>query len=179
MNEEEIWKDVVGFEGLYEVSNLGRIKSKERIDEYISNGELMHRRRREVILFPKKLKTGYLQVTLYKNGKYICSRIHRLVAEAFLPNPNNFPVVNHKDEIKTNNFVNNLEWCTIEYNNNYGTHQQRAKEKRSKPVIGFDDDGEEILKFNSVAEARRNGVSNVSHSIYNNVKTIGLYWKFK
>lgn len=160
--ENEIWKDVVGFEGLYEVSNFGRVKSKERIDEYVSNGTIMHRRRREAILFPKKIKTGYLQVTLYKNGKCVYSRVHRLVAEAFLPNPDNLPIVNHKDEIKTNNFVNNLEWCTIEYNNNYGTHQQIAKEKLSKSVIGFNDDGEILYEFKSIAEARRNGFISIS-----------------
>lgn len=177
--ENEEWKDIKGFEGLYEVSNFGRVKSKERIDEYVSNGEVMHRRRREVILFPKLMNTGYLQVNLYKNGKYVCARVHRLVADAFLPNPDNLPVVNHKDEDKTNNIYSNLEWCTIEYNNNYGTHQKRAKEKRSKPVIGVNDDGEIIKEFPSISEARRNGVSNVSHSLSKHVKTAGLYWFYK
>ena len=114
--ENEEWKEIKGFEGMYEVSNFGRVKSKERIDEYISNGEIIYRRRREVILYPKLTKTGYLQVTLFKNGKPKYARMHRLVAEAFLPNPENLPVVNHKDGNKLNNDVSNLEWTSYSEN---------------------------------------------------------------
>ena len=103
---EEIWKDIKGYEGLYQVSNLGRVKS-------LKFGK-------ERILKPGRKKIGYLIVLLYDNNG-ICKwfRIHRLVAEAFIPNPNNLPEVNHKDEDKSNNRVSNLEWCTRQYNNEY------------------------------------------------------------
>ena len=112
----EIWKDVVYFEGLYQVSNLGRVKSLN----YSRTG-------REKVLKPSKTN-GYLQVYLYKEGKSKRFSIHRLVAFAFIPNPNNLPIVNHKDEDKSNNCVDNLEWCTVAYNNNYGTKNQRQAE---------------------------------------------------
>ena len=73
---------------------------------------------------------GYKQINLYKDGKMKRYLVHRLVAIAFIPNPNNLPVVNHKDECKSNNNVNNLEWCTYEYNNNYGTKKERLSESK-------------------------------------------------
>ena len=111
----EIWKPVVGYENLYEVSNLGRVKSlKDNKGRY-----------REKIKSSSDNGRGYLNVCLYKNGKGKRCYIHRLVAEAFLDNPNNYPIINHKDENKQNNHVSNLEWCDYEYNNTYGTCVQR------------------------------------------------------
>lgn len=111
----EIWKDIKGYEGLYQVSNKGRVKS------------LNYRRiGKEGILKGRPDKDGYLRIGLYKNKKQKPFYIHRLVAIAFLPNPNNLPQVNHKDENKENNHVENLEWCTSEYNNNYGSRNERA-----------------------------------------------------
>ena len=102
---EEIWKPIKGYESLYEVSNLGRVKSlkwgKERI------------------LRTDKSNNGYLRVVLCKDGKKKKYLVHRLVCESFLPNSNNLPEVNHKDENKTNNKVDNLEWCDRTYNNRY------------------------------------------------------------
>ena len=102
---KEIWKPVRNYEGLYEVSNMGRVKSlnynrtgKERIMKGLDNGH------------------GYLFVQLCKDGKAKNCRINRLVAMAFIPNPDNLPEVNHKDKIRTNNRVDNLEWCTTQYN---------------------------------------------------------------
>ena len=115
----EIYKDIEGYEGLYQVSNLGNVKS-------LGNDK----KRKEKILKPNKNNRGYLYVGLYKDGK-VKHYIHRLVAQAFLQNPNNLPEINHKDEDKTNNHVTNLEWCDRKYNINYGT----LKEKLSKPVI--------------------------------------------
>ena len=111
----EIWKDIKGYEGLYQVSNKGRVKS------------LNYRRTgKEKILSSSPNSYGYLIVGLCKNGKQKPFYIHRLVAEAFLTNPNNLLEVNHKDENKENNHVENLEWCDRKYNNNYGSRMERV-----------------------------------------------------
>lgn len=122
---QEIWKDVVGYEGLYQVSNLGRVKSLKRTC-IGKNG---------VIVFTdEKIKDaidngrGYLSVSLYKDNKQSNKYVHRLVAESFILNPYDYPCVNHKDEDKRNNKASNLEWCTYHYNNTYGS----AKERFSK-----------------------------------------------
>ena len=103
---EEIWKDIKGYEGLYQVSNLGRVRN---------------------IKYGRLLKYGYVgeynRVTLYSDSKPDYRMVHRLVAESFIDNPNNYPIVNHKDENKSNNVVSNLEWCTMTYNLNYGDCQ--------------------------------------------------------
>ena len=124
----EIWNDILGYEGLYEVSNWGRIRR---------NGK---------ILRPQAARGGYLQVGLSKNGIVKHGKVHRLVASAFIPNPNNYPQVNHKDENKTNNAVDNLEWCDNKYNNNYGT----KNEKVSTPVLQFDLQGNFIREWPSM-----------------------------
>lgn len=113
MDREE-WKDIKGYEGIYQISNMGRVKS-------LSNGKY----KKEKIRKYRKDKDGYLQLNLHKNNVMTTFKVHRLVAEAFIPNPHNLPQVNHKDEDKTNNRVDNLEWCTVEYNNNYGTRNKR------------------------------------------------------
>lgn len=117
---EEEWRDIKGYEGLYQVSNLGRVKSLN-----------YKRTRKEWILKPNTINGGYLQIRL--NEK--CYLVHRLVAEAFIPNPNNYPCINHKSEIKTQNNVENLEWCTHKYNANYGTvNERRSKKEMGHPV---------------------------------------------
>lgn len=128
----EIWKDVENFEGLYQISNLGRVKSVERVVHV----EDPKKHRTYTKHFPECIKAttldskGYVMVTLKKDGKTSRYRIHRLVAKAFIPNADNLPQVNHKDENKENNCVENLEWCTNDYNNNYGTRISRISEKR-------------------------------------------------
>lgn len=102
---EEIWKDISGYEGLYQVSNFGNVKSLN-----------WRRTGKPKNLYLKAHNRGYLQVELAKNGVKKSFMVHRLVAEAFIKNPNGFPVINHKDEDKTNNCVNNLEWCDLSYN---------------------------------------------------------------
>jgi len=111
----EEWKEIKNYEGLYCISNYGRIKS------------LKHKN--EKILVLSTNKDGYLKAKLFKNGKSKVVYAHRLVAITFLPNPNNFIIVNHKDENKQNNHINNLEWCTSKYNNNYGSRYYKNNRK--------------------------------------------------
>ena len=120
---EEIWKDIKGYKGKYQVSNLGRVKSLN----YRNTGK-------EKILSPGKYSGEYLQVMLYKDGKLKKHSIHRLVALAFIPNSNNYPIINHKDENPSNNRVDNLEWCTYKYNSNYGTCRQKISEHAKKRI---------------------------------------------
>lgn len=115
--ENEIWRNIEGYEGLYQVSNQGNVRSLN----YKQTGMVQ-------VLKPGKHTRGYLLVTLYKDGKAKGCKVHRLVAQAFLPNPDNLPQVNHKDENPSNNRVENLEFCTAKYNTNYGSRNQRASE---------------------------------------------------
>lgn len=111
-------RDIVGYEGLYSVTSTGEVYSHKS----------------QKFLKPQ-LSSGYLTVTLYINSKYKSYLIHRLVAEAFIPNPENLPQVNHKDEDKTNNDVSNLEYCDVKYNMNYGTRKQKIAKALHKPVL--------------------------------------------
>lgn len=123
MSNSEIWKDVVGYEGSYQVSNLGRVK---RIKHTTKNYFFSER-----IVNQYVNMNGYMMAPLSKDGKDKHKAVHRLVAQAFIPNPNNLQCVNHKDENKQNNNVENLEWCTKKYNTNYGT----MKERKSKTML--------------------------------------------
>lgn len=113
----EIWKDIEGYEGKYQVSNFGQVKSMIG---------------QEKVLHPKKHRNGHLQIGLHKDKKRKTMYIHRLVAQAFIPNPDNLPCVNHKDENPNNNNVDNLEWCTQKYNCNYGTRVDRIMETKKQ-----------------------------------------------
>ena len=167
MTDIEIWKTAVydgePYEGLYKVSNLGRILSLN----YRNTGKAELKK-------PSDDGYGYLQVQLWKNGKYKMCRVHRLVAETFLPNPDNLPEVNHKDEDKTNNFVflnedgtvnkekSNLEWKSPKDNCNHGTRNERIAKantngKLSKRVLQLSLDGELIREWESTKECGRNG----------------------
>lgn len=124
----ETWKNVPGYEGYYEVSDLGRIRSVDRIVLVNSNGRTFERKLKGRIL--KQAFDGrgfYLQSNLARDGETKMVLVHRVVALAFLDNPNNLPEVNHKDEDKTNNYASNLEWCSHKYNNNYGTKKSAGK----------------------------------------------------
>ena len=171
---EEVWKDIFGYEGLYQVSDCGIVKS-------LKFGK-------ERILKPGTDGNGYLFVYLYKNRKKKMCKVHRLVCQTFLPNPNNLPQVNHKDEDKTNNKVDNLEWCDRKYNNNYGTRIQRINEKNtngkcSKPVIQFTKDGKIVKEWKSTRDVERNlgyGHSSISVCCLGKQKTsYGFIWKYK
>lgn len=127
--EKEEWRDIQGYEGLYQVSNLGNVKKLNftYIDTWGTG------RKRTILEHFVKAnigKMGYYMIDLrFKNNRKRCY-VHRLVAQAFIPNPNNYPCVNHKDENPLNNNVNNLEWCTYAYNNSYGTSRQRMVKTR-------------------------------------------------
>lgn len=139
MINDEIWKPVIGYEGLYEVSNLGHVRSLNRIVN--SSDRFFHQLTRihyGKTLTPSLEQNGYLTVRLCYQQKVKAFSIHKLVAQAFIPNPNNLPQVNHKDEDKTNNCVDNLEWCTAKYNCNYGTRSIRLSNKLKGRV--FTDD---------------------------------------
>ena len=185
---KEIWKDIKGYEGIYQVSNMGKVKSLKRT---INNSTTYGGKAtiKERILKPKKDKDGYEAVGLNKDGKRKDFRVHRLVADAFIPNPNNYPIVNHKDEVKDNNVVSNLEWCTVRYNNTYGTTCERRVasnmygKKFCKKIRCTTTD--EV--FDSIKEASEHygfSRSNFSHAMKKN-KPCGkladgtpLYWEY-
>lgn len=129
----EIFKDVIGYEGLYKIGNCGIVISCERM-KLSKNGS--YSRMQQTIKKPNTDKDGYLYVNLSKNDKNKTYKIHRLVAIHFIPNPNNYPIINHKDETKDNNNVDNLEWCTVKYNNNYGTIKQKKLKGELHPFYG-------------------------------------------
>lgn len=183
--ELEIWRLIPGYEE-YEVSNRGRVK-RLAFDKPVCGGSIQHCNER--ILLPQQRKSGYQAVGLSKNSKVKYFLIHRLVAIAFIPNPNKLPQVNHKDENPSNNCVDNLEWCDQKYNSNYGTSKDRiaAKLKNallSKSVQQYGMDGIFVREYPSAMEASRQLGLNVSgiisccncHPKYN---TCGNYqWKY-
>lgn len=129
---QEIWKDILDYEGLYQVSNLGRIKSLNRKVTQYNGYNYSERFYKGKILKYCVKPNGYAQVGLGKNGKIKWFAVHRLVAQAFIDNLNNEKYINHKDENKLNNKVENLEWCSCSYNINYGTRNDKVREKLIK-----------------------------------------------
>lgn len=121
---EEIWKPVVGYEGLYEVSNTGRVRS---LDRYVKSKSNSYRLIKGKVLSGFITRYGYVRCFIRVNGVGRGYFVHRLVAEAFIPNPYNLPQVNHRDENPSNDNVDNLEWCNAKYNMNYGTRQERYR----------------------------------------------------
>lgn len=174
----EIWKDVVGYEGLYKVSNLDRVRSLDRVVTRKDGRKQLCKGR---LLSPCRLRWGYLGVDLSKSNKGHTKKVHRLVAQAFLNNSLNLSDVNHIDEDKTNNRLSNLEWCSREYNMNYGT----IKEKISKSVIMYDIQGNKLKEFKSTRSAGRylndeNKCSAISNCCNGKRKTAyGYIWKYK
>lgn len=152
----EVWRDIEGYEGKYQVSNMGRVKSLPKQDGFY---QIKHER----ILKPIPTKNGYLRVHLRNSSKQDIVLIHRLVAMLFVKNPNGFKVVNHKDENKFNNRADNLEWCTHVYNVNYGTGIKRRTEKfrmeHSRSVDMFDLNGNYIRTYDCMRDVRNDGFS--------------------
>ena len=125
----EEWRPIEGYEGLYEVSSYGKVRS---LDRYVKNGHSSYRLQKGRVLSPTKDRYGYLFVILTCNGKHKMFLVHRLVAQAFIINFDNLLEVNHKDEDKTNNSVENLEWCDRKYNLNYGSRKDKVRDTKIK-----------------------------------------------
>lgn len=175
----EVWKDVVGYEGLYKISEYGKVKSLARID---NNNHFI----RERILKTGKNSGGYSHVVLSKNGVTKCCKVHRLVAEAFIGKcPDEMSQVNHIDEDKTNNHFTNLEWCTPKYNTNYGTSLQRRIESRRtsedcQAVRQYSLEGDFIAEYISHSDAsRKTGIhqGSISRAVRKKLTAGGYIWR--
>lgn len=176
----EIWATIRNYNDLYQVSNLGNVRTLN----YKRTGEVR-------ILRPGiQKRTGYLSVTLNKNGTQKTKPVHRLVAEAFIPNPNNYKIINHIDGNKANNNVTNLEWCTHSHNNKHAynlglkkvtENQRKAGKMKAKAVIQYDLDGNYIKRWKSQAEAAQTlniNQRNISSCCRGKYKNAGGYiWR--
>ena len=179
----EIWEDIKGYEGLYQISNLGKIKSLDHVvktsNKYKATGSRMVKGKMLKCSFDKD---GYLTISLSKNNIVKTKRIHKLVAETFIINLHNLPIINHKDENKQNNYVDNLEWCTHQYNTNYNNMPFKRAENRRKKVLQYDKNGNLIKKWNSMTEASKHyniSRSNISLCCLRKRKTAGGFiWKY-
>ena len=189
---KEIWRDIKGYEGLYQVSNLGRVRSVTH--DIVDSLGRRSTKDGKILSLRKSSQTGYPTINLLKDGDTTSCNVHRLVAEAFIPNPNNLPCVNHKDESRDNNCVDNLEWCSYQYNNTYGTAQKRRTESLArfydthdevlKPVVQYSTKGELIREYRSIREAERTlGLevsSGISACCAHKLNTAyGYVWRFK
>lgn len=167
MSADETWRPIPGFEGLYKVSNLGNVFS-------------LHRNK---ILRVRINRRGYGQVNLSKNGVLTTHRVHRLVANSFVPNPKNNREVNHINENKLDNRAENLEWCNRAYNVNYGNRTEKQKAKLSIPVVQLSLSGVQIAVFPSGIQAARElklSSSSISACCRGKRKTIGGFkWKYE
>ena len=151
----EVWRPVRDFEGLYEVSNLARVRSLDiKTYQRFPSGVFSYVTRKGVMK-KQYINRGYLSVRLNKDGVGFTKFVHRLVAEAFVPNPDNLPEVNHKDEDRTNNLPRNLEWCTNLYNVNYGTGKYRKTENYRKQIEQLTLDGQHVAYFESARQCAR------------------------
>ncbi|MBU3205583.1 HNH endonuclease [Clostridium algidicarnis] len=177
----EIWKDIIGYEGVYQVSNIGRVK---RIGTY--KNQSMKEWDSDKVLKPATKSNGYMFVGLSKYGKVSHRHIHRLVAEVFIPNPLNKPTVNHKDGDRSNNIVENLEWATYSENNIHSIKVLKRDSKNSsdsRPVLQFDKEGNFIKEYPSMREAQRQTGIDAIDKVCNHYKyrkTAGGYkWEYK
>lgn len=187
-NEE--WRDVVGYEGLYQVSNMGRVKSlKRESTPFLQKGTLCSYTVKKKIC-KQSIVEGYLMVHLSKYNIKRQFKVHRLVAIAFIENRYNHPQINHLDEDKLNNVFSNLEWCTSFYNNNYGTRNERISKKqlndktKSKRVIQYTIDGKFVKEWDSICEIGRHGfdrksVSCICRGVEHYHTSGGYKWSFK
>ena len=181
MNEtSEVWRPVKGFEGVYEVSSLGRVKSLARV---IHRGSSDYSTRDRILT--ASLKNGYPFVSLTNGRRTRPEYVHRLVAEAFIPNTLGFPCVNHKDETRTNNSVENLEWCTREYNLKFGTARKRQSEtlrNKSRRVTARDKSGRLVSIFRSPTDASEStGIdrSSIDKALHGHRPSAGgLVWSY-
>lgn len=157
-------KDIKGYEGIYAITSCGRVwsyKSKR-------------------FLKPRDNGKGYLFVDLFKDGVHKQHYIHRLVAEAYIPNIENLPQVNHKDENKANNCLQNLEWCDASYNTNYGTGIERSANSRKIPILQFTLDGDFVREWSSATDVGREVKAHICHCLKGKLHSAyGSIWKYK
>lgn len=175
--QQEIWKDIPGYSGLYQVSNFGRIKGLSRI---VKNKARQMVVRTKIKKPQTNKRNGRLFISLSKDGIKKTYSIHRLVAMAFIPNPNNLPQINHKDENPKNNNVENLEWCTAYYNTNYGNGIAKRAKLKSKAIYQIDKTTHKIItRFDSLTQAqKKTGIDKrlISKVICGEHKTAGNYY---
>ena len=176
----EIWKPIKDYEDCYEISNEGRVRSKDRYVKVCGNGKRLIKGQ---IIKPNICVNGYYEVMLSRNKQRKVLLLHRLVAMHFIDNPMGFPEVNHKDENITNNHVDNLEWCTSKYNANYGTRNQRCMEKIiKKPVRQLTLDGKLIAVYPMISDAMRKTGIDESQIIRvckgKNITAGGFKWEY-
>lgn len=176
---KEIWKDIKGYEGFYQISNLGNVRSLQR---KAPSGKSV----KQIIRKQSIDKNGYCVVGLNKNKTQKTYKVHRLVAIAFIDNPKNLPEVNHKDEDKTNNNVSNLEWCDAKYNLTYGSRKDMFVGTKNNNCKLSEQDVKDIRrlykkrdpKFNSLALGKKYGISHthilniIKNKSWNNIKEV-------
>ena len=171
---KEIWKDIKGYEGLYQVSNLGRVK---RIGKYKNQFNTEWESNKHLKM--NKDRDGYCLVHLSNDGIVKCKKVHRLVAEIFIENPKNYEMINHKNEIKDDNRVENLEWCDVTYNNNY----KSALTRKYKKVEMLNQQGIVLKEYKSILQASVENNLDKSHIVKcckGKIKTTGGYkWRYK
>lgn len=170
MEENEIWKDVECYNGIYKISSLGNV--------------IRFKANRWVRVKSWKNTNGYNQVSLSRDGAREVRLVHRLVANAFIPNPNNYSCINHIDEVRDNNIVSNLEWCTYKMNDNHGTRNEKIKRSAEFCHLKYyyskyDENGRLVKKYDTVRQLRKDGhnVRNIRTSIRKGWKSNGFYWK--
>ena len=174
-NMEEVWKDIKGFEGLYQISNFGNVKSLDRTVKIIGKNQfgtfITYKQIKGKILSQSINKYGYCQVVLYKNGKGFNKLVHQLVAIAFIDNVENKPTVNHKDGNKTNNYETNLEWATEKEQQNHSRNifghksiiSQKCRDCRKYKTQQKRVERSDGMKFNSIKEAANGNESLRKH----------------
>lgn len=183
---KEVWKDVVGYEGFYEVSNLGNVRN---VAVYSYKYKRVIRRKAPRMRILETTHDGYKRVLLCLYGKHKKWLVHRLVAQAFIPNVDDLPCINHKDEDTANNCVDNLEWCDWKYNSNYGTLPKRISERlavnhpTAKAVFQYELDGTFVTAYPSLKDAARKvgkvGADMIGRACAGKAKTAAGYkWSF-
>lgn len=177
---KEIWKPIYGYEGLYEVSNIGKVRSLDRYVDFRGRKRIFKGR---ILKFKKAGSDDeYQSVALSKNGKTKYITVHRLVAIAFIPNPNNLPEVNHKDENPHNNSIENLEWRDRKYNVNYGMHNKKISDTKSKSLSILDLNGNVLKIYRSAKDASKetgftqSGITHCCNGRLNAFK--GYRWRY-
>ena len=177
---EEVWKDIPDYEGLYQASNFGRIKSMDMVLPYSRHGKQTQRIRKGKVLSPAKMKNGYLRVEMSKNGSHKLNLVHRLVAKTFIPNPNNYREINHINCDKSDNNVNNLEWCSSSQNKIHAFNNKLYT--CEKPILQIKNN-KIINEYKSTKECeRKTGFScqNIGKVALGKRKSAyGYQWKYK